>query len=339
MTAGADAALGIIALMTGGWRAQALYTAVKLGIPEGIESGRTTSAALAEAAGANPEGVHRLLRLLVSLGVLAGSERSGYRNTDLSSALCEGPNSLKDMCLLYGDEFYRAWGHADSAVSTARSGFETAFGEPFYAYLSRNEDVAKRFQRVMNAGNIFFHQVPEIADFSGGKTVVDVGGGGGELLSAILAAVPDARGTLFDRPHMLPEARRHIAGSVGLDRVDFVGGDMFEGLPGGGDIYLFSRVLAGWDDDAIVRALGHCRAGMRDSSSRLIILDRLVADEGCSAMSALWDLHLLITIGGRHRSLESFVALLDRAGFAVARTTNLPSATTAIVAKMRSLGA
>jgi len=336
MTDRSQATLGVIELMTGGWRAQALYTAVKLGIPDAIESGRTTSAALAEAAGADRDGVHRLLRLLVSLGVLEGSECSGYRNTEVSRTLCEGPNSLKDMCLLYGEEFHLAWGHAHRAISTARSGFETAFGEPFYSYLSRNEVVAKRFQHVMNAGNIFFHRVPEIADFSGGKTVVDVGGGGGELLSAILAAVPDARGTLFDRPHMIPEARKHIAGSVGLDRVDFVGGNMFEGLPGGGDIYLFSRVLAGWDDDAIVKALGHCHAGMRDSSSRLIILDRLVSDEGCSPMSALWDLHLLITIGGRHRSLESFVAILDRARFEIERTASLPSATTAIVARRRS---
>ncbi|MBD2255424.1 hypothetical protein H6G14_29885 [Nostoc parmelioides FACHB-3921] len=333
MTSGTETALRVIDLITGGWRAQALYTAVKLGVPDAIESGRTTSAALAEGAGADWDGVHRLMRFLVSLGLFQGDERSGYRNTELSRAFCEGPSSLKDMCLLYGEEFYTAWGHAYSAISTATSGFEAAFGESFYSYLSRNEDVAERFQNVMNAGNIFFHKVPEVVDFSGDKTVVDVGGGGGELLAVILATVPDARGTLFDRPHMIPEARRHIAGSVGLSRVDFVAGDMFEGLPRGGDIYLFSRVFAGWDDDAIVKTLSHCYTGMKDRSSRLVILDRLVSDEDCSPMSALWDLHLLITIGGRHRSLENFTSVLGRAGFEVECTAELPSDTTAIVAR------
>lgn len=334
MSAAADPSLGVIELMTGGWRAQALYTAVRLGIPDAIEAGHATSAALAENAGADAGGIHRLMRLLVSLGVFEGDERNGYRNTALSRTLCEGPNSLKDMCLLYGEEFYVAWGHAHSAIRNSQSGFEAAYGEPFYTYLSHHEDVAKRFQHVMNAGNIFFHKVHEVADFSN-KTVVDVGGGGGELLATLLKAVPDAKGVWFDRSHMAPEARKHLGASVAPERVGFVEGDMFESLPEGGDYYLFSRVLAGWDDDAIVKALRNCRASMKDASSRAIILDRLVRDEGCSPMSALWDIHLLVTIGGRHRTLESLVAALNSAGFEVERTSQLPSTTTAIVAKPR----
>lgn len=152
------------------------------------------------------------------------------------------------------------------------------------------------------------------------------------LLAAILDATPDARGTLFDRERMIPEARQHMAATIGLDRVEFVGGDMFKGIPSGGSIYLFSRVLAGWDDNAIVEVLENCRRGMEGSSSRLLILDRLVVDEGSAMLPALWGLQLLMTIGGRHRTLERFTAALNWAGFNVERIAELPSETTANIA-------
>lgn len=321
----------IVELITGGWRAQALYTAIKLRLPDLIADGHTTSKALAEATGAKQEGIHRLLRLLVSIGVFEGGEQFGYRNTAKSEQLLDQPASLRDMCLLYGEECYTAWGHAHDAISNLKSGFSEAYGEPFYAYLRNNNEVAKRFQNVMNAQNVFADKVATAFDFSG-KYVIDVGGGGGELLSKVLAAAPDARGTLFDRDAMIPKARDHLADTVGLDRVTLQAGDMFTEIPVDGDVYLFSRVLAGWEDDAIVEVLRRCRQAMKGPSSRLLILDRLVRDEGSTVMPALWDLHLLITIGGRHRTLESFTKVLNQAGFGVESTAELPSETTAIIA-------
>ncbi|MFF4568261.1 methyltransferase [Streptomyces sp. NPDC001410] len=325
----------MVDIITGGWRAQALYTAVKLGLPDHIEAGRATSAELAKSTGANEEGIRRLMRLLVAMGVFEGNESTGYRSTDVSAALLDGPQSLRDMCLLYGEEFYSAWGHAHHAISTASSGFEVAYGQSFYDYLGQDAATARRFQHTMNAGSMFFHQVPEIFDFSGGKMVVDVGGGGGHLLATILGAAPDARGTLFDREHMMPKAREHLAATIGLDRVDLVGGDMFESVPTGGDVYILCRVLAGWDDDAVVKAFENCRRAMADSTSRLLILDRFVEDENSTMLPALWDLHLLMTTGGRHRTVEGITALLTRAGLDVATVTELPMETTALIARSR----
>lgn len=325
-----------VELITGGWRAQALYTAVKLGLPDHIEAGRTTIGELARSTGAEEEGIHRLMRLLVAMDVFEGNGRTGYRNTEVSATLLDRPESLRDMCLLYGEEFYTAWGHAHEAISTVRAGFEVAYGQPLYSYLSQDPDASERFQRAMKAGNLFFDDVPEIFDFSGGKMVVDVGGGGGQLLAAILRAVPDARGTLFDRPHVVPIARENLAAEVGLDRVELVGGDMFETVPPGGDVYLLCRVLAGWDDDAVAGVFESCRRAMSGSSSRLLILERVVVDEDSTMLPALWDLHLMMTNGGRHRTLDGFGALLDRAGLDVERVAELPVETTALIAAPRS---
>ncbi|GAA4186502.1 phenazine-1-carboxylate N-methyltransferase PhzM [Streptosporangium oxazolinicum] len=324
----------MIEMITGGWRAQALYTAVKLGLPDHIEAGRTTCGELAESTGAQEEGIHRLMRLLVAMGVFEGNERTGYRNTAMGAALLDGPQSLRDMCLLHGEEYYTAWSHAPHAISTVSSGFEVAYGQSFYSYLSHDKDIAKRFQRNMNTANMFFDQVPEIFDFSG-KKVVDVGGGGGQLLTAILGATPDARGTLFDREHMMPAAREHLAATVGLDRVELVAGDMFEAVPAGGDVYILCRVLAGWEDDAVVEVFENCRRAMEGSSSRLLVIDRLVVDEDSTVLPALWDLQLLMITGGQHRTLDRFTEMLDRAGLDVERVAELPMETTAMIAAPR----
>ena len=325
----------VVDVMTGGWKAQALYAAVKLNLPDHVADGRTTSDELARSTGAQPEGVHRLMRLLVAMGVFTGDATSGYRGTPMSEALRTDPRSLRDMCLLYGEEFYAAWGHAHHSISTASSGFEVAYGRPFYEYLGEDADTARRFQATMNAGSMFFHRVPEVHDFTGGKTIVDVGGGGGHLLATILAATPDAKGVLFDREHMMPKAGEHLAATVGLDRVTLVGGDMFETVPTGGDIYILSRALAGWKDDAVVRAFENCRHAITDPSARLLILDRFVDDHDPSVLPSLWDLHLLMTTGGAHRSLHQITLLLDRAGLTVERTSELPMEHIAVVAAPR----
>jgi hypothetical protein len=329
-----QAAQRVVELITGGWRAQALHTATKLGLPDHIDAGLTTSSELAAATGSKEEGIRRLMRLLVAMEVFAGDEQTGYHNTAVSTALLDRPGSQRDMCLLYGEEFYQAWGHAPEAISTVSAGFEIAYGQPLYTYLGQNQDASDRFQRAMKAGNLFFDHVPEVFDFSG-KHVVDIGGGNGQLLAAILGATPDARGTLLDREHVVAAARENLAATIGLDRVDVVGGSMFDDVPGGGDVYLLCRVLAGHSDDAVVTALDNIRRGMAGAESRLLLLDRLVVDKESTMLPALWDLHLLMTTGGRHRSLEQLRTLLDRAGLHIERVAELPIETTAIVAAPR----
>ena len=334
MAVDAQTTRSIVELITGGWRAQALYTAVKLKVADQISEGRATSREIAESTGADPDGIRRLMRLLIALEIFEGDESNGYRNTKLSEALLDSPQSLRDMCLLYGEEFYTAWGHAHHAISTTSSGFEVAYGKPLYSYMGQNPDIAKRFQHVMNAGSMFFDHVSEAFDFSG-LNIVDVGGGGGHLLATVLDANRDATGILFDREHMIPEARHHLRDTVGLDRVQLVAGNMFDAVPAGGNVYILCRVLAGWTDDAVVEVFENCRRSLADSSSRLLVIDRLVDDDNPSALPALWDLHLLITTGGKHRTREAFTRLLGRAGFDIERATQLPMETTALVAAPR----
>lgn len=331
MSTDATPASTVIELITGGWRAQAVHTAVKLRLPDHVADGRTTDAELAAASGAKEDGIHRLMRLLVAMGVFDGNG-DGYRNTDVSRALLDRPGSQRDMCLLYGEDFYTAWGHAVEAISTVSSGFELAYGKPVYEYFTADPAAAERFQGAMRAGNLFFDAVPGVFDFAG-KRVVDLGGGSGQLLGAILAATPDAEGVLLDLPNVVAAATSRLSGFA--DRLELVGGDMFAAVPPGGDVYLLCRVLAGHADDAVVELFADIRRNLTAPSARLLLLDRLVVDENSTVLPALWDLHLLMTTGGRHRSLVELRTLLDRAGLEIEKTADLPVETTALIVRAK----
>jgi hypothetical protein len=322
----------VVDLITGAWRTQAVYTAVSLRLPEHVAAGSRTSAELAQETGSSEDGLRRLMRLLVVLGVFAGEEETGYRPTKLSGALQAGAaGSMRDMCLLYGQEFYRAWGHAQEAISTSSPSFERACGQPLGDYLKHEQGAGERFLRAMNAGNIFFEHLPRMFDFSACSLVIDVGGGSGELLSAVMQANPAVRATLVDLDHMLPIAEEHLRNTAGLDRVELVGGDIFESVPPGGDVYLLSRVLQDWDDNRCVQLLENCRRAM-GPSSRLLLVERVVRDDGSAALPLLWDLHLLIVSGGRERTLDGYAGLLAKAGLRLEETIDLPLETTALVA-------
>ncbi|MFE4664867.1 methyltransferase [Streptomyces sp. NPDC056716] len=322
-------------LITGAWRTQAVHVAARLRLPDLIADGQRDRAALTKATGLAPDLLGRLLRLLVTLGVFTADgegENRTYHPTPVSEQLRDRPGSLRDMCLLYGEECYDAWGHAEHALATGTSGFETAYGLPFDTYLAGHPELAGRFQRALRAGHQVFDDVPRAIDFSDCRTVVDFGGGSGQLLATVLAAAPGARGVLVDLPHTMPIARAYLAERVGPDRVDLWGQNMFTGpVPPGADAYLFSRVLGGCDDASCVRLLRRVRAVMRPTS-RVVVLDRVATDDPEAVLTALWDLQLLVTNGGRQRTDADCRALLDSSGLALERVVDLPMENKGLIA-------
>ncbi len=330
-------ARAVVDVITGTWRAQALHAAVALRIPDHIAAGHASSAELAEQTGATEDGVERLMRLLVAMGVFGGSgSADGYRLTGVSELLRTGaPDSLRDMVQIYGEEFYQAWGSFLPAIVSGRSGFEHAFGTKLGEYLAEEQAVGAKFQRAMNAGSAFFAEVPRVFDFSRCATVVDVAGGSGALLATVLRASPTTHGVLFDLPHAAPIARRHLGDAFPPGRFDVLAGDVFEAVPSGADGYLLSRVLQDWNDSACVALLSNCRKAMPDSA-RLLILERVIPDDSSVSQARqlplLWDLHLLTMVGGRQRTLDGYRSVLNGAGLRLEAVHSLALETNLLVA-------
>jgi hypothetical protein len=327
------AARRVVDIITGSWQSQALYAAVALELPDHIAAGHRTDAALAAATGSVPDGITRLMRLLLAMEVFGRSPERGYELTPVGELLrTDSEQSMRYMVELYGEEFRAAWGEVVPAVRTGSSAFEHALGTSIHAYLANVPGAGAKFQRAMNAGNVFFSDVLDAFDFSRCHTVVDVAGGSGQLLSVVLRAHPHLRGVLFDLPHMIPVARAHLDSCVGRDRYDAVDGDIFASVPEGADAYLLSRILQDWDDDQSVTLLSNIRKALPDTG-RLLVLERVIPEEGApELLPLLYDLHLLMAAGGRGRSLDGYRDVLTAAGLSLESVQPLALETTLLVA-------
>jgi O-methyltransferase domain/Dimerisation domain len=237
-----------LARLAGGFRAaRAVQVAARLGLADGLRDGPRHPADLAAATGTHPDALGRLMRALAGLGVLASDALGRYRLTPMGELLRgDAPGSLRDFVARFGEpEYWRAWGALDHSIATGRPAFDAVFGARLFDHLARNPEAAARFHAGMGGGSARAAAavVAALGDLGGVDTVVDVGGGHGALLAAVLRANPEARGVLFELPQVAEAGRAALAaaGLAGRSRVET--GDFFEAVPAGGDLYLLQRIV------------------------------------------------------------------------------------------------
>lgn len=319
----------LLRLSTGAWTTQALATCARLGLADALETGAAVGlAALARTVDADPPSLARLLRYLAMLGVVV-ADPNGFRLTEVGALLrTNSPGSMRPLALMYGGPFYRSFALLTHTVRTGHTGFERLFGENHFDYFARRPELAACFDEAMAASAHMFdplsaHPVFTAAGGAAGpRTVVDVAGGTGELLGRLLAARPNLRGVLLERPHVVAAARRSLdAAGVG-ERCAYRAGD-FADVPAGGDVYVLSRVLHDWDDERCGRILRHCATAM-PAHADLLVVERLLPADGSPAPAIAWDLHMMCNVGGRERGVEHYGRLLGEAGLRLVDASPLP---------------
>jgi hypothetical protein len=294
---------------------QLVYVATRLGIGDALADGPLTGAELARAVDAEPGALTRVLRGLAAEGVLA-EEGETFALTPLGEAL----RPLKGSIAARGDLYYRAAGGLLDAVRQGGTAFERVYGERFFEHLSRRPAEEAAFQASMAArSEREARDVVAAYDFTGLGRLVDVGGGAGGLLAAILDAAPRLEGVLLDRPAAVEQARRRLAG-----RAECVSGDFFAAVPAGADAYLLSRVIHDWSDADAVKILATCRAAMGDGA-RLLLVEAVLPERAADSPEAIrMDLHMLVLFGARERTEREYGDLLSAAGLLLERV--LPTA-------------
>jgi SAM-dependent methyltransferase len=309
----------VVEMINGSWVSQCLYVAAKLGLADLVD-GTATSDQLAAAAQVDSAALYRILRGLSSVGVFSEVEHGTFAVAPLGECLrTDVSGSLRAYATLTGEVGFPCWAEVMHSVKTGRPAFEHVFGTDLYSYLDARPDVAELFEHgVAERGRELYAAVAEAVDFQGVGTIVDVGGGTGALLAAFLEASPGASGILFDRPDV-------VAQTGPIDRCELVGGDFFEEVPVGGDVYVLSRVVHDWDDRRAAILLANCRRAMGDGG-RLLVVSRVVPDGDGPHESKLNDLNMLVMRGGRERNEDEFRTLLERAGFKLARVIPTSSA-------------
>jgi hypothetical protein len=320
MTAASGARDLVARLMDGYLGTQLVYVAARLGLADVLANGPQSADQLAAAVGADAATLYRILRGLAMYGLLHEADGT-FALTDAGRYLQPGvEDSLRGAILSRGDLYYRA---ASGLLHSAQSGsaaFQHVYGAALFDHLAASPDRLVAFQQSMVArSQLEAADLLRAYDFSNCRQVVDVGGGFGVTLAAILTAYPALRGTLFDRPEVTEAAKARLT-AAGVDaRCTVVAGDAFEAVPQGGDLYLLSRVIHDWNDDDAVRILRVCRRAMSDDA-RLVLVEAVVADPPSDQPAAvLMDVHMLVLGLGRERTAAEFGALLARAGFELRR--------------------
>ncbi len=228
--------------------------------------GRDPLSDIAPLAGAQAAPLYRLMRTMAGLGFLAEDAEHRFALTPLGEALrSDAPGHARSMVrLIAGPLGWSVLGEFLHSVKTGEAGAERALGQPIFDYLATAPQEATWFNEMM----IAFHggEPPAVAaayDFSGLGTIVDVGGGTGNLLTTILQANPQLRGVLHDLPHVAAQARELIASRGLADRCTVNEGSFFDALPEGGDAYMLSHIIHDWDEASCIKILTNCRRAMK----------------------------------------------------------------------------
>jgi hypothetical protein len=314
--AAGTAAVTLLQMLTGYWMSQAIYVAAKLRIADHVAAGAAAPKDLADATHTDAPSLQRLMRALASVGVFSEATPEQFGLTPLSALLLSGTtDSMRALAIMYNEEQYRAWGDLVFSIRTGKPAFEHMFGTGVFEYFRDNPEPARTFNEAMTA---WTNQVAEAVvgayDFSSFSTVVDVGGGHGTLLAAILRNNQATRGILFDLPHVVAAAEEHLTAAGVLDRSTLIGGDFFDAVPVGGDAYVLAQILHDWDDERCVTILRRCRAALRDGGKLLIV--ELVLPQGNEPFFGKWlDLHMLVMASGRERTAAEYEQLLQAAEF------------------------
>lgn len=301
-------------MLAGHFVAQCLHVAASLGIPDLIAGGRDTASALAEATGCDGAALQRVLRTLASKGVFDETSDGHFALTPLGDTLrSDAPGSLrhKAMCELSAP----FWAAAGGLAGTLRSGkpsFPEVNGIAIYGYLAKHPELAALFNDFMTAQSAMHNAaIVEAYDFSDIRTLVDVGGGHGATLAAILKRYPDMHGILFDLPQVVAGATFASPDIAG--RCELQGGDMLSAVPGGADAWIIKRVMMDKTDEDVVTVLRNCAAGMR-AGGRVLIIDPMLPEPGEPHPNWTTDILMMVVTEGGCRSRSQFQRLFEAAG-------------------------
>ena len=265
-----------------------------------------------------------MLRLLASAGVFAEAADGRFELTPVGSFLRSGPGSFRAAARLFGGPMvWASWGDLLNTVRSGEPALQRVFKTGSFEYFADHPQEAAVFDEAMGAFTAMISGAVAAAyDFSGMRAVIDVGGGEGALLTGILHAYPNLRGTVFDLPRLEQGAARQIAAAGLADRCEFVGGDFFAAVPAGFDAYLLKHVIHDWDDASALRILESCRRAM-GPEARLLIVEGVypprIDDSPNGRGAAANDVNMMVCTGGRQRSEAEFRALYDAAGLRLAR--------------------
>lgn len=310
-------------LLSGFLVTQMLALSARLGLADRLAIRPRHHQELAEEVKVAPAALYRLLRALASQGVFAEdtAQPGVFGMTPVAELLrTEVPGSQRSWAMLHGSEwFWNSVGHMPHSIRTGGPAFQDLYGTGTFQYFAREPHQGELFFAAMNqVTELILPALLTAYSFAPFRHVIDIGGGLGSLVAAVLRNQPLMKGTLYDLPYMADPAKAYLAGQGLAERCDVVTGDFFENVPEGGDLHLLKWIIHDWNDEQAIAILRNCRSAIRPDG-RLVLVEQVVADGNVPCPGKMMDIVMLLMEQGRERREDEFAAIFEAAGFRLNR--------------------
>jgi hypothetical protein len=331
----APAPAAMMEMILATWTSQAITVAAQLGVADALANGPLPIDVLAARVGADPDALRRLLRALVSRGIFRHRRDGRYELNSLANTLRSGaPASMTWAARFYGSREQRErWSLLVDSVRTGNSVVPALRGKESFDYFADQPELAELFNQTMTSiSELTDATVVAGYDFSAYPTIVDVGGGHGPLLAAILAAAPASRGVLYDLPQVVASAPGLLRQHNIADRVRIAEGSFFDSVPGGGDAYILKNIIHDWPDEKAVQILRNVRTAAGPKAAVLLV--EFVIPKHHRDFPGKWvDLEMLLNLAARERTAAEYRDLLGQAGFRMTRVVQTASPLSVVEAR------
>ncbi|HJS51994.1 MAG TPA: methyltransferase [Pyrinomonadaceae bacterium] len=311
----------MLQMMSGLWVSRGIWVAAKLGISDHLADGPKTADELAKLTDTHSDSLYRILRMLAMVGIYKEDGERKFSLTPLSETLLsDAVGTLRGAAIAeMGEVHYAAWGNIMHSVRTGEIAFDNHFGMDIWQYFQKDPEKAENFNRYMAASSELLNQaISTQYDFSSYKKLIDVGGGIGGMISAILDKNPGLNGAIYDAPSVVEQAKGFLASRGLSDRCETIAGDFFQSVPAGGDIYSMRWILHDWEDSKSITILENIK-NVLPASGKLVLAEAVVPEVGEPHFSKFFDLIMLTMTGGRERTEKEWGTLLKRAGYRIER--------------------
>jgi hypothetical protein len=296
-----------------------LLAIAQLRLLDHLDDGPAAAERIAGQAGLQQGHVYRVLRFLAAQQVIECDEQGRFAHTPRSRLLQSWQSGLRFMRESLGAGLGLA-----QCLRTGEPAFDCSFGMPVFQYLAEHPDTVRYFGDLMSRTTAIVEAyVFANHRFAPFELAVDVGGSHGRLMMALLSRYPESRGIVFDMPKTAEQAAAIVAASPVADRIETQGGNFFEAVPAGGDLYLLKQILHDWDDEECVQILRAIRTAIADRG-RLAVIEYLLPETCVPHSGFAMDVHMMVLSTGRERTLSEYNELFEAAGFRLDRVTGNP---------------
>ncbi|HZF30843.1 MAG TPA: methyltransferase [Gammaproteobacteria bacterium] len=322
----------LVQLALAGVVSHAISCAAELELADLLGDGPLDLEELAVLASCSPSHLHRLLRALSTVGVFALVDGKVALTPAAQWLRRKNADSLWPLVSFFGKEMNSALATLPVTVRTGQAGWNSVFSSPFWQYLDEHPERGQAFDAMMSG--LCEQEVDAIVtayDFSRAETVVDLGGGNGSVLHAVLRRNPDVVGVLFDSPKVVERLRENAAVRAWNGRWRCIAGSFFDSAPTA-DLYVLRHVLHDWPDTSARRILETCRAHCAPAA-HILVIEHLVENDNAPSRAKWMDLGMMVNFGGQERTFAEYSALCAAAGLQVSRVIKTKDAISIIEAE------